>query len=134
MQRLYSATSIASSIVCSWRPSIATTPIIIQIVLCTFCEDASLSGHKDPSQKCSCIPFPPNTNPPQDHFSSSWSYMSLWDPSCSPTKAYKELCHGLCWSAITLIAGYTSQSAAFNEEPLQLYLTDLGNVCIVIHT
>ena len=87
----------------------------------------SSSGPKDPTQKCSCIPLHPNTNLPPDHFSSSWSYAPPWDPSWTPTEGYKEECRRLCWSALTLIAGHTSQSAA---EPSQFYLTDPSNVCI----
>jgi hypothetical protein len=88
----------------------------------------SPSGLKDPSQKCSCIP---NTNLPPNHFSSSWSYAPPWDPSWSPTEVYKEECRRLCWSALTLIAGYTSQSAAFDKEPTQFYLTDPGNYALL---
>jgi hypothetical protein len=92
----------------------------------------SPSGLKDHSQKCSCIPLPPNANLPPDHFSSSWSYAPPWDPSWSPNEVNKEECRRLCWSALTLIAGYTSQSAAFDKEPLQFHLTDPGNVRVVI--
>lgn len=84
---------------------------------------------KDPSQKCTCIPLPPNSNLPPDHFSSSWSYTPPWDPNWSATDIYNEECRRLCWSALTLVAGHTAQSAAFDKEPTQYYLTDPANVC-----
>lgn len=88
----------------------------------------SPSGPKGHTQKCSCIP---NANLPPDHFSSSWSYAPPWDPSWSASEVYKEECRRLCWSALTLIAGHTSQSAAFDKEPSQFYLTDPGNVRVL---
>ena len=81
---------------------------------------------KDRGQKCSCLPL--NTNLPPDHFSSSWSYAPPWDSNWTSTEIHKEECRRLCWSALTLIAGYTSQSAAFDAEPTKFYLTDPSNV------
>lgn len=83
---------------------------------------------KDPSQKCSCIPLPPNSNLPADHYSSTWSYAPPWDPSWSSNEIYKEECRRLCWSALTIVAGHSSQSAALEKEPAQFFLTDPGNV------
>jgi hypothetical protein len=86
------------------------------------------SGPKDTSQKCSCIPLPPNANLPADHYSSTWSYAPPWDAHSSPNEIYKEECRRLCWSALSLVAGHSSQSAAFDKEPAQFFLTDPGNV------
>jgi hypothetical protein len=85
-------------------------------------------GSKDSPQKCSCIPLPPNANLPADHYSSTWSYAPPWDNNWTPHEAYKEECRRLCWSALTIVAGYSSQLAAFDKEPSQFFLTDPGNV------
>ena len=50
------------------------------------------SGPEDASQKCSCIPLPPNANLPSDHYSSTWSYDPPWDSSWSSNGLYKEEC------------------------------------------
>jgi len=88
----------------------------------------SSSGSKDSPQKCSCIPLPPNANLPADHYSSTWSYAPPWDSNWTPHEIYNEECRRLCWSALTIVAGYSSQSAAFDKEPSQFFLTDPGNV------
>jgi hypothetical protein len=89
------------------------------------------SGSKDPSQKCSCIPLPPNANLPSDHYSSTWSYAPPWDPTWTANEVYKEECRRLCWSALTLVASHSSQSAAFDKEPSQFFLTDPGNYALL---
>lgn len=89
-------------------------------------------GKEGAPQKCACIPLPPNANLPADHFSSSWSYSPPWDPTWSPAEIHREECRRLCWSALTLVAGHSSQSAAFDKEPTQFYLTDPGNVCFIL--
>jgi hypothetical protein len=67
-------------------------------------------GSKDSPQKCSCIPLPPNANLPADHYSSTWSYAPPWDNNWTPHEAYKEECRRLCWSALTIVAGYSPPS------------------------
>ncbi|KIM76126.1 hypothetical protein PILCRDRAFT_98790 [Piloderma croceum F 1598] len=91
----------------------------------------SSSGSKDSPQKCSCIPLPPNANLPADHYSSTWSYAPPWDDNWTPHEAYKEECRRLCWSALTIVAGYSSQLAAFDKEPSQFFLTDPGNYALL---
>lgn len=78
------------------------------------------------NQKCACLPQAPPLAP--DNFSNSWSYSPPWDPSWTPEQNHREECRRLCWSALTLVAGHSSQSAAFDKEPAQFYLTDPGNV------
>lgn len=38
----------------------------------------------------------------------------------------------LCWSALMLVASHTSACVANDRKPLQLFLTDSSNVCIVL--
>ena len=83
------------------------------------------------SRKCGCIPVPPNASIATDHFSSSWSYAPPWDPAWTPDEVHKEACRRLCWSALNLVASYTSHCIAFRKEPTDLYLTDPANVSIV---
>jgi len=40
---------------------------------------------------------------------------------------HKEACRRLCWSALNLVASYTSHCIAFRKEPTDLYLTDPAN-------
>ena len=88
------------------------------------------SGPKDPSQRCSSIPLPPNANLPSDHYSSTWSYAPPWDSSWSANELYKEECRRLCWSALTLVASHSSQLATFDKEPSQFFLADPGNASV----
>lgn len=83
-------------------------------------------GPPQHDRKCSCIH--PNTTLPHDHFASSRSYPLPWDPSWSAAEVRKEECRRLCWSALNLVAGYTSQCSAFNTEPPDLFLSDPANV------
>jgi hypothetical protein len=76
------------------------------------------------SRKCTCIP---NGSIGGDHFSSSWSYAPPWVPTWTPEEMHKEECRRLCWSALNLVASYTSHCIAFRKEPTDLYLTDPAN-------
>ncbi|EGO00473.1 hypothetical protein SERLA73DRAFT_181083 [Serpula lacrymans var. lacrymans S7.3] len=79
------------------------------------------------TRKCSCIPLPPDSSLPSDHFSSSWSYTPPWDPAWSPDEMHREACRRLCWSALNLVSSYTSHSLAFRKEPTEFFLTDPAN-------
>ena len=80
------------------------------------------------SRKCTCIP---NGSIGGDHFSSSWSYAPPWVPTWTPEEMHKEECRRLCWSALNLVASYTSHCIAFRKEPTDLYLTDPANVSLL---
>ncbi|KAG1751431.1 uncharacterized protein EDB91DRAFT_1105483 [Suillus paluster] len=86
----------------------------------------SRSPHSMP-RKCDCIPLPPNPSIATDQFSSSWSFTPPWDPSWTPEEMHKETCRRLCWSALNLVARYTSHCIAFQKEPTDLFLTDPSN-------
>ncbi|KAF8557671.1 hypothetical protein OG21DRAFT_1505168 [Imleria badia] len=85
----------------------------------------SLRSPRSSSRKCACIPL--NSSMATDHFSSSWSYAPPWDPAWTPDEMHKEACRRLCWSALNLVASYTSHCIAFRKEPTDLYLTDPAN-------
>lgn len=87
----------------------------------------ALRSPRSSSRKCAC-PVPPNASIVTDRFSSSWSYAPPWDPTWTPEEMHKESCRRLCWSALNLVASYTSHCIAFRKEPTDLYLTDPANV------
>ncbi|KAF8444834.1 hypothetical protein L210DRAFT_3444273 [Boletus edulis BED1] len=86
-----------------------------------------LCSPRSSSRKCACIPLSPNASITTDRFSSSWSYAPPWDPAWTPDEIHKEACRRLCWSALNLVASYTSHCIAFRKEPTDLYLTDPAN-------
>jgi hypothetical protein len=82
--------------------------------------------------KCSCIP--PNTPIPQDHHASFWSYPLPWDSTWSHTEVRKEQSRRLCWSALNLVASYTSRCALLNKKPPNFFLGNPANVsCFCKH-
>lgn len=90
-------------------------------------KDGVRTPHAIP-RKCDCIPLP-NSSIATEQFSSSWSFTPPWDPSWTPEEMHKESCRRLCWSALNLVARYTSHCIAFQKEPSDLFLTDPSNVC-----
>lgn len=91
----------------------------------------SLRSPRSSSRKCGCIPSSPNASMATDRFSSSWSYAPPWDPTWTAEEMHKEACRRLCWSALNLVASYTSHCIAFRKEPTDLYLTDPANVSLL---
>ncbi|KAG1812086.1 uncharacterized protein BJ212DRAFT_1371289 [Suillus subaureus] len=88
-------------------------------------KDGVRTPHAIP-RKCDCIPLP-NSSIATEQFSSSWSSTLPWDPSWTPEEMHKESCRRLCWSALNLVARYTSHCIAFQKEPSDLFLTDPSN-------
>lgn len=88
-----------------------------------------LRSPRTTSRKCACIA--PNASIPLDHFS-SWSYAPPWDPTWNTDQMNREACRRLCWSALNLVASYTSHCIAFRKEPTDLYLTDPANVSTLV--
>ncbi|KIJ68076.1 hypothetical protein HYDPIDRAFT_173755 [Hydnomerulius pinastri MD-312] len=113
------------------EPEVSTfTPNTVPIAHQRSFDGMSKDGLRSPrsaARKCSCIPLPPNASIVADHFSSSWSYTPPWDPSWTPEEMHKEACRRLCWSALNLVASYTSHCIAFRKEPTDLFLTDPAN-------
>ena len=89
--------------------------------------NGSRVSQQDRDRKCSCLPFDAPLAP--DHFSSYWSCPLPWDPAWSTSEVRKEECRRLCWSALNLVASYTSQCALFGREPPEFFLSDPANVC-----
>lgn len=111
----------------------AFTPNTVPVAHKRSYDRMSKDGLRSPgssSRKCACVPVPPNASMAADHFSSSWTYAPPWDPAWTPDEMHKEACRRLCWSALNLVASYTSHCIAFRKEPTDLYLTDPANVSI----
>ncbi|KDQ27287.1 hypothetical protein PLEOSDRAFT_1076525 [Pleurotus ostreatus PC15] len=81
-----------------------------------------------PTRTCSCIPT--DAAHPPDAFS-TWAYPLPWDSSWTEVQVRDEECRRLCWSALSLVSTYTSQCAAFNRDPPNLFLTDPSNYAIL---
>ncbi|KAG8214094.1 hypothetical protein J3R82DRAFT_10852 [Butyriboletus roseoflavus] len=108
----------------------AFTPNTVPIAYKRPYDGMSKDGLRSPRsslRKCSCVPVAPNVSIATHHFSSSWSYAPPWDPAWTPEEMHKEACRRLCWSALNLVASYTSHCIAFRKEPTDLYLTDPAN-------
>ncbi|KAF9227168.1 hypothetical protein BS17DRAFT_727147 [Gyrodon lividus] len=113
------------------EPEVSTfTPNTVPIAHTRSYDGMSKDSVRSPrsvARKCSCTPLPSNASIVADHFSSSWSYTPPWDPSWVPDEMHKEACRRLCWSALNLVASYTSHCIAFRKEPTDLFLTDPAN-------
>lgn len=113
------------------EPDVSTfTPNAVPVTHRRRSFDPMSKNGRSPSRKCDCIPIPPNSSIATDHFSSSWSFTPPWDPSWTPEEMHKEACRRICWSALNLVARYTSHCIAFQKEPSDLFLTDPSNVSI----
>ncbi|KAF4567153.1 hypothetical protein EYR40_006147 [Pleurotus pulmonarius] len=98
-----------------------TVPMIPQ----DLSNDSLVPPHE---RKCSCIPT--DAAHPPDAFS-TWAYPLPWDSSWTEVQVRDEECRRLCWSALSLVSTYTSQCAAFNRDPPNLFLTDPSNYAIL---
>ena len=76
-------------------------------------------------RKCMCIPS--TTAVPQDHFS-HWSYPLPWDSSWSLADIKKEETRRFCWSALNLVASYSSRCVLFQKKLPDFYLSNPTNV------
>ncbi|KDQ55598.1 hypothetical protein JAAARDRAFT_133685 [Jaapia argillacea MUCL 33604] len=99
---------------------------------------SSISPHSSPKESCSCrhfshltpsspvtsgSPFPTDSQ----QMSYSWSATLGWDPSWSDAEVRKEEGRRVCWSALSLVSGYTAYCVMFQEKPLDLFLIDASN-------
>ena len=63
-----------------------------------------------------------------------WLMTPAWSPDASDPEIRKEECRRVVWSAVTLVAGYTSYVASLNAAPqLRLSLMDPSNVSSLSH-
>ncbi|KAF9241857.1 hypothetical protein BU15DRAFT_87078 [Melanogaster broomeanus] len=113
------------------EPEVSTfTPNTVPIAHRRSYDGLSKDGIRSPrsvARKCSCLPLPPNASIVSDNFSSSWSYTPPWEPLWTPEEIHRETCRRLCWSALNLVASYTSHCIALRKEPTDLFLTDPAN-------
>ena len=82
---------------------------------------------------CGCIRGTVNSPPlngTSERFSYSFGYNPPWDPQWPITEQRKEEFRRVCWSAVNLISNYTSQCAAFHQEPIELHLMEPANVSL----
>lgn len=80
------------------------------------------------AHKCSCVSFSSNSSVMSDQCSPFWTFFppynnSLW----TSEEADKEDRRRLCWSALSLVASYTSRCLTFRKEPAELFMTDPSN-------
>lgn len=91
-------------------------------------------GYVSP-RTCACVtgsPAPPiHPHSPPQHYTLSFSFNPPWDPNWSVAEIAREESRRICWSALNLIANYTAQSVAFHQSPLDLYLMEPANYCIL---
>lgn len=85
------------------------------------------------AHKCSCVSFSSNSSVMSDQCSPFWTFFppynnSLW----TSEEADKEDRRRLCWSALSLVASYTSRCLTFRKEPAELFMTDPSNVSVSI--
>ena len=80
------------------------------------------------THKCSCISFSSNSSVMPDQCASYWTFTPPCDSLWTPEEADKEECRRLCWSALSLVASYTSRCLTFRKEPTELFMTDPSNV------
>lgn len=84
--------------------------------------------HSHPSaSKCTCTPSPSNLTMMSDPNLPSWSYTPPCNPLWTPEEVDKEDCRRLCWSALSLVASYTSRCIASRKEPSEFFMTDPSN-------
>lgn len=86
------------------------------------------NGYTRP-KKCTCVysPAGPNTDVP-DTAAMSYTFNPLWDPNWSDAEVHQEECRRVCWGALTLYSNHSAQCMAFDEDPLNLKLSEPNNV------
>ncbi|KAL0580568.1 hypothetical protein V5O48_001481 [Marasmius crinis-equi] len=91
------------------------------------------------SKRCTCIPSDAQ-QPPDPH--STWSYPLPWDPSWTDIQVRDEECRRVCWCALGIVAHYTVQVAALDDQLLselnieselseELWICDPANYAIL---
>lgn len=58
--------------------------------------------------------------------------MPAWDTNWDQVEVENEETRRLCWSALMLVASHTSACVAHDRKPLELFLTDSSNVCVLL--
>lgn len=88
------------------------------------------SGYTSPD-RCRCVgsaSSPQTPTSPPTRYSFNFSYAPPWDEHAPVEERRKEECRRICWAALSLIANYTAQCAAFHQDPIELTLTEPSNV------
>ncbi|GJE92836.1 hypothetical protein PsYK624_089940 [Phanerochaete sordida] len=91
-------------------------------------------GYVSP-RDCGCVPSVAgasmNSGVAPQHYAFSFTFSPPWDPSWGVAEIVREESRRVCWSALNLIANYTAQSVAFHQAPLDLFLMEPANYCIL---
>lgn len=90
---------------------------------------ASPEGHSANEDGCSCqqITLGGHWLSAAEH-APLWGSTPAWDDSWTEGEIRKESCRRLCWSSMTLAAGYISYTTAHRSECLDLFISDPANV------
>ncbi|KAI6033231.1 hypothetical protein F5J12DRAFT_799618 [Pisolithus orientalis] len=84
--------------------------------------------HSHPSaSKCTCTPSPSNPTMISDPILPFWTYVPPCNPLWTADEVDKEDCRRLCWSALSLVASYTSRCIASRKEPSGFFMADPSN-------
>lgn len=83
----------------------------------------------DRVEGCSCNSYTLATRwPASMEYVPLWAYTPAWDESWDEGQIRRESCRRLCWSAMTLAAGFISYMTAHKVAPLDLFIADPANV------
>lgn len=83
-----------------------------------------ITAHK----RCYCAPAAHSSTLMRDPLSATWTSSPGWDVGMTVPEIRREEIRRLCWSALALAAAHTAHCAAFNREPLDLFLIQPENV------
>ncbi|KAI0086526.1 hypothetical protein BDY19DRAFT_348662 [Irpex rosettiformis] len=91
----------------------------------------SLASQSAPPCNCSALTLGQNWRYATD-LTPLWLMTPAWHPDASDPEVRKEECRRLVWSAVTLVAGYTSYVASLNVAPqVRLSLMDASNIALL---
>ncbi|TDL24298.1 hypothetical protein BD410DRAFT_786409 [Rickenella mellea] len=86
-----------------------------------------ITAHK----RCYCAPAAHSSTLMRDPLSATWTSSPGWDVGMTVPEIRREEIRRLCWSALALAAAHTAHCAAFNREPLDLFLIQPENYALL---
>lgn len=88
-----------------------------------------ISATSTPNIGCSCKALTLAANwPLTDEHVPLWGPTPTWHATWNAGEIKKESCRRLCWSSMTLAAGYVSYMSANREKPVDLFIANPANV------